>query len=301
MQDDVMLAKWLAGELTNDELKAFEATPEYPEYVRIKEVSAKLAAPAFDGNAMYRKVIGSKRNKVIPLYSRMWFKVAAAVIILFGLGMFLRSMLPTAQSAGLGEQLAFTLPDQSEVILNAGSEITYKKHNWDDNRRLELDGEAFFKVAKGKTFEVVTGLGNVEVLGTQFNVRSREGRFDVICFEGRVRVISAGTENIITKGQSISFADGKPIDVPSANGSQPGWLSGELNFNNENLARIVAELTRQYKIEISVDAGSQTQLFTGTLPMNNLDEALVIICATYHLIVEKSGDRIVLKPVNARG
>ena len=49
-----------------------------------------------------------------------------------------------------------SLPDNSQVSLNALSSVTYNESSWDENRELTLNGEAFFKVEKGSTFEVKT-------------------------------------------------------------------------------------------------------------------------------------------------
>ena len=125
----------------------------------------------------------------------------------------LKNFVPQTQTANFGEKTTFSLPDNSEVVLNSGSEINYKKWNWDNNRRLELKGEAYFRVSKGRRFEVQTSLGKVSVLGTQFNVKARKNRFDVVCYEGRVKVNYANTQIILTHGQSVTFENGKQINM----------------------------------------------------------------------------------------
>ena len=53
------------------------------------------------------------------------------------------------------QQDTITLPDASEVFLNAGSELTFSENNWDDNKKsLRFQGEAYFKVAKGKVYGI---------------------------------------------------------------------------------------------------------------------------------------------------
>ena len=74
------------------------------------------------------------------------------------------------------------------MLLNSKSTITFNKHNWDTNRTLELNGEAFFDVEKGNTFTVKTSQGNVSVLGTEFNVNASVDFFRVSCYEGKVKV-----------------------------------------------------------------------------------------------------------------
>ncbi len=296
MKEDYDLAKWLAGEMSKAELEAFEKSDGYATYAKIKAYSSQLESPAFDQKAMYDNIISHRKKlrKVLPLY-RIIFRVAAILIIALGLFFVARNMMPITESAANGQTNSFLLPDQSEVVLNAGSEIEYKKWGWNNNRSLHLNGEAYFKVAKGQKFEVHTSLGTVTVLGTQFDVKARGNRFDVVCYEGRVGVRYGNSQTVITPGQSVSFAAGQPIDAPHQYASQPQWLNNKLVFNKETLQAIVAELNRQYDVTIEFGRTPSTQLFTGVLPMKNLDQALEIICAAYHLKPVKQNGKVILE------
>lgn len=299
MNDKFDLAKWLAGEMTDEERKAFEASAEYADYARIRDISARLNAPEFNEQEQYLALRErrERHHQTIPLYRRAWIRAAAAIIVLLGLGAVFNATLPVTREAAAGESFAFFLPDHSEVLLNAGSEARFKKWNWDNSRVVALKGEAFFKVAKGKKFEIQTSLGTVAVLGTHFNVKVREGRLDVTCYEGRVQVSTDGGVKILTAGEAVAFADHQLMDLEQTREATPSWMNNRLQFERETLARIIAELERQYKVSIELQ-GSQTQLFTGTLPRQNLDGALNVIGTTYHLDVIKKGDRIILQPMN---
>src|SRR5690606_22489623 len=127
--------------------------------------------------------------------------------------------------AAAGEKTEFLLPDNSKVVLNSDSEAEYKSWNWNKKRSVELKGEAFFKVAKGKTFDVNTSLGKVTVVGTQFNVKARDNRFDVTCFEGKVKVTYKNEEVFLTPGESVTFEEGEEIEIPETKAVLPGWIN----------------------------------------------------------------------------
>lgn len=296
MKENYDLAKWLAGEMSGAELEAFEKSPEYATYAKIKQYSAQLEVPAFDEKGMYGRIISSEKKlpKVVPLY-KTFLRVAAVLVVALGLFFVAQNMMPVTESAANGQLASFSLPDQSEVVLNAGSAIEYRKWGWDSNRTLELNGEAYFKVAKGQRFEVNTSLGKVTVLGTQFDVKARNGRFDVSCYEGRVRVDYGATQTIITKGQAVAFSAGQQIDVPQNNGTAPEWLNNKLVFNKETLQAIIDELSRQYDVPIELKATPSAQLFTGVLPRKNIDEALQVIGAIYHLKAVRQNGKIILE------
>lgn len=303
MEENYPLAKWLSGEMTEAELKEFQAKPDFAIYEKIKKYSASLEAPTFNEEQVLKTVLAAPKQKVktITLTQHWLFKVAAVLVIGLGLFFTAKNFASATVFAENGNQKNFLLPDNSEVVLNSGSEIQYKKWNWDNNRTLNLEGEAYFKVAKGKKFEVNTALGKVTVLGTQFNVKQRDNRFDVSCYEGKVKVNYNQSEVVITKGMSVAFKDGKMMTLPENTAQNPEWLSQELAFYQEDLKAIVAELERHYNATITLKNSVNTQLFTGIIPAKDIAVSLEILATTYHLKPTKTDkNKYILESLDAR-
>ena len=296
MKDDKMLAKWLNNELDEKGLKAFMATPEYATYNRIMEYSAQLTVPEANMDALYARIEANKNRPVKVRTLSPWIgRIAAMLILMLGVTYFLYTTKTTSELALAGQRTEFLLPDNSSVTLNSGSEVDYKAWNWKNNRKLQLDGEAYFKVAKGQTFDVETAMGTVTVVGTQFNVKARDNRFDVTCFEGKVRVTSNGNTILLTPGMSVAFDNGKQLSLPSDDNSQPGWLTYEVKYQQEKLERIINEMERQYRIDIELtDKQIDTMTHSGSIPMNNLNDALEIIETAHQLKSHKAGNKIIL-------
>ncbi|PAM93778.1 iron dicitrate transport regulator FecR [Flavobacterium sp. IR1] len=296
MKKNQLLAKWLNNDLSQDELAAFEASPDFEKYQKIKNYTDHLAIADLDEDTMLADILKQKKAtpKVVPLYKKRYFQVAAILVLALGITLTFKIAVHKTETADFGKQTSFLLPDNSEVVLNSGSEIGYKKWNWQNNRHLDLQGEAYFRVAKGKRFEVQTKLGKVTVLGTQFNVKTRKNRFDVVCYEGRVQVNYANTQIVLTHGQGVSFENGKQLKLDVAV-SKPEWIDHSIAFYKENIRTILDEVERQYNITIELNAKDTTSLFTGKLPAQNLDTALQIISTTYDLKVEKvSKNKIII-------
>ncbi len=301
MKKEHDLAKWLAGEMTIAERADFEKSPEFSSYDKIARYSLNLEAPDFNSEKMYEAVISRKKKeaKVIPFYRKTYFLRIAAVLII-GLGLWFalpeKDAAVTKVLADAGKTTVFTLPDASEVVLNAGSEADYIGTEWSENRKINLRGEAFFKVAKGKTFDVVTDGGMVTVVGTQFNVKSRGNRFEVICFEGKVKVQCAENITLITKGQKVAFENGKVIPSAFIEAERPSWMDRQMEFTAENLQGVVAEMKRQYNINIDVVAAEKTRnlAFTGVMPADKLEVALEIVSRTFGIHVKKTDSGIIL-------
>lgn len=295
MEENYPLAKWLNDEMTEAELKEFQSQPDYHLYEKIKQYSSELQTESFNEEGMLSTILASKKEtpKVVPLHRNWMFRIAAILILGFGLFFTYQTITPTTQLAENGKETTFLLPDNSEVVLNSGSEIEYKKWNWDDNRNLELKGEAYFRVAKGKKFQVNTNLGKVSVLGTQFNVKARNKRFDVTCYEGRVKVNYNSEEVILTKGQTVSFENNVKIVHQEVALEKPLWTIDQMDFEKENLTNVLEEIQRQYTITIEAKDIQSEQLFTGKIPADNLEVALQIIASTYHLNYQKINEKVV--------
>jgi transmembrane sensor len=297
MKKNYILSKWLNDDLTESELTDFEADSDFEKYEKIKKYSAELKVADYDEDKALKIIISHKKTapKVIPLYKNWMLKVASVVLIALSITFLLQQFSTQSQQALYGKRTTFSLPDNSEVVLNSGSEIKYKKWNWSHNRKLDLQGEAYFKVAKGKKFVVQTNLGTVTVLGTQFNVKARKNRFDITCYEGRVKINYKNYETIITPGKSVTFENGKQINT-NLKVSKPEWLENQVSFNHENLRNILDEIQRQYNVTIIVKNKFPNELFTGKLPTDNLTVALKIIATTYHLESNKiTANKIILE------
>ena len=289
------LAKWLNNELSAEELREFENSEEFRTYQRIAEASSSLRGPAFDSTRAYNAILEKrgKSPKVVRLRPRakLW-RVAAAIAVIFAVSLVYISTLDERITTEYAERAEITLPDNSEVVLNADTQITYDEAKWAKNRDIKLSGEAFFIVAKGQTFTVKTQAGTVEVLGTQFNVENRGDFFEVTCYEGVVGVTYNKQVTELTAGQSFIVIDGKITESTSVPGSAPSWLGDESSFKSIPLAYVFDELERQYNIRVQADNIDLSQLFTGTFSNTNLNLALESISTPTRLAYDVQGNKV---------
>ena len=281
------LAKWLNNELTEEELEAFKATAEYAQYQKIKETTDKLSPPEFNMEQAWLQLNGQRMQeqapKVITLSPfKKFLRVAAVAAVLIVGSYFYLGTLDTKVTTQLAERTELTLPDNSEIILNADSEVTYNKKNWDNERNVELEGEAFFKVAKGKKFTVATDLGDVAVLGTQFNVQQRDDYFKVTCFEGLVQVSYKDQILKLPAGHSFAVVNGT-ITKQRTTATQPSWMQNESTFNSVPLKYVLAEFERQYDFKVETKNVDTEQLFTGTFSNSDFNVALESISTPLQL------------------
>ncbi|MCB0647425.1 MAG: FecR family protein [Saprospiraceae bacterium] len=216
--------------------------------------------------------------KVIRLHSGIkWaMGIAAAFILIFAATTLVNSVWsPGAEIiTAMGETDELTLPDGSIVTLNADSKLAYDKNTFASDRKLNLNGEAYFSVQKGSRFTVVTPQGQVEVLGTTFNVFVRDGIFEVECTSGKVKVTSQSGEvsKILTPGQSIALNLG--IESVSTFSERNLWRNKKLEYKAANAADVIKDLERQFGYEIEIKGNKNLEPYSGEIPLQNGDEAL---------------------------
>ena len=298
MKYDDLLTKWLNNEISDAELEVLKSSPEYASYMRIAEASSKLSLPEFNEKETYSAIasktsiqrVNERNSKVRPLRSmKAFLKVAAVFAILFT-GFHLINTLDTTVKTTIAEKKTIELPDRTEVILNAQTEVKFNGKNWNDSRNVSLNGEAFFKVSKGSTFNVNTAQGTVSVLGTQFNVFARDNKFYINCYEGLVSVFLNDSKIELQAGKELKIENGLIIYHKSSNTENPDWLLDESYFENATLATVLQEIERQYPIKITTDNVNVEKRFTGAFTHKDLDLALKSVCDPLNLAYSISGN-----------
>ncbi|MBT8297788.1 MAG: FecR domain-containing protein [Maribacter sp.] len=290
------LAKWLNNELTEAELAEFKNSDEYASYQRILETSSTLEAPSFNMDNAFEAVQNRRtlqEPKVVRLKPfKRFLRVAAAVTLIMVGSYFYLNTLTENIATQYAENKEVVLPDSSEILLNADSKITYSEKNWDKDRNVSLEGEAFFKVAKGKRFTVSTAHGTVAVLGTQFNVENRKGFFEVTCFEGLVSVTFNSKETKLPAGTSFMVIDGKVIETEKPNTTAPTWVNNESTFKSIPLKYVLDEFQRQHNITVETQNIDINKLFTGTFSNTNTDLALQSISVPSQIRFKLEGQKV---------
>jgi len=290
------LAKWLSNELSEEELQEFQNSETYASYKKLKEATSSLKAPDFDPEKALQRLKDehiANAPKVISLNPfKKFLRVAAVIAILLAGSYFYINTLDERVTTEFAERSEVVLPDDSEIFLNADSQVSYSEKNWDNKRNIELKGEAFFKVAKGKKFTVSTDHGTVAVLGTQFNVENRKGFFEVTCYEGLVSVTHNNKESKLPAGTSFLVINGKIISTGTPDGTLPSWMNNESSFESIPLKYVFAELERQFNIKVSTENIDTNLLFTGSFNNTDLNMALKSISTPSQTHYRIDGDNV---------
>ncbi|GAA3655728.1 FecR family protein [Flavivirga jejuensis] len=298
------IEKFLNFELASEEEKeAFKKTSDaYSEYKEIIELFDTVKSVDYDEDRVLQKLDAARlkpfvnKKQVIPLYKK-WLPISIAASILLFVTVSLFNITNNVEFQTLaGESVQIALPDTSKVWLNAKSEVTYSK-KWKKSRAIDLEGEAYFEVAKGKTFTVNTSQGVVTVLGTKFNVKQRDTFFEVHCYEGTVSVIYKGQETIL---KANSFFNSKALDKKMQKATnindKPHWIGKTSIFENILIDDVISDMSIQYDITFIMDNNLNKDLkYTGSYHYDDtLETVLDVFCQSLGVVYVKKGKSIYL-------
>jgi ferric-dicitrate binding protein FerR (iron transport regulator) len=298
MKNEKEIIKWLNGELSSKEIEDLKQSEGFGTLEKIAHYASHLETPKVDAQAALAafktKSLSKKETKVRTLHFKTFFKVAAVLAVLLTSSYFLFFNNTQSYETGIAQTKTFRLPDNSEVLLNAASKITFNEKKWENNRDLTLIGEAYFQVQKGKTFSVQTADGVVKVLGTHFNVKQRPNYYEVSCYEGLVSVTYNNKTVKLPPGTTFRVVNKQINAVANSTNANPSWMQQESNFTGIPLDQVIAELERQYDIKIKSDGVDTTKLFTGSFTHSNQKIAVESVTIPLKLGYKIEGKTILL-------
>ncbi|WET04231.1 FecR domain-containing protein [Flavobacterium sp. YJ01] len=187
-------------------------------------------------------------------------------------------------STPTGGQYNIVLADGTKVFLNAVSSIKYPTQFNGHQRIVELEGEAYFEVAKNKSkpFLVKSDNQTIEVLGTHFNVHAynNESLVKTTLLEGSVAVSYKNQKTILKPGQQSNTSNNfnkivvKEVDTEEA----IAWKNGRFKFDNADLKSVMKQLERWYGIKVEYRGDiSDVRFNGGTFRNKNLSEVLKVL------------------------
>ena len=248
-----------------------------PANMRMEEIGELLA--------LKRAAI---RRKETFRHRLVTWSIAASIVVISVIGSLVHF---SAVEIASGEQeLAYVLPDGSEVTVMSHSGLSYNKFTWLFRRRVVLSGEAVFSVTHGRRFSVGIPAGKVAVLGTRFRVCEYGDDLLVACYEGSVRVDVAAGKLVLRAGQQVqSSASG--IMLSDIEEPLPPFLS----FEAVPLGTVIGRIEEIFGVSVHGKDRYGGLVFTGYIMTSDMDETLEAVFRSCGIPYEVSGNEIRLK------
>ncbi len=203
-----------------------------------------------------------------------------------------------------GEKSKIYLPDGTLVWLNSGSQLAYYTDFNSGNRKVLLEGEAFFDVSENKElpFDVHAGNLKIQVLGTSFNVNSygTEKNTVVSLLEGQVAVMTAQDEKLLSKIHPqqkivVDKATGN-YELLSCDADMDGiWRYGQLKINNDPMSQVIAKMERWYGVNINLEGKQRSERYWLTIKTESLTEILELINKITPIGYQIKGEEVIIR------
>lgn len=278
------ISNYLAGQATPQEreelLSLLRSDAEAAQlFKQLSAVRAIASVPAFAEEAEANLLCLKKQMSLtMPLRKLrtwpVWLKAAAVVLLLLATNFswyhytdHLTDTYTNQQNyyeikVPAGSRTGIELPDGTEVTLNAGSVLRYYRSFGISDRRVQLRGEGYFKVAKNKEvpFLVNTDGLQVQVVGTVFNVSAYENEkyITVDLVEGKVNLNMAGSGGVCQlypNERAVYDRLTKKMSKSHVNALKAAeWINNQLVFDNESFEDIAKKLEREFRVKIVIQS-----------------------------------------------
>jgi transmembrane sensor len=322
---DEMAARWFVRlqdkDATAEDWLEFEswlgaASSNRESYARLEQLWAELddlapqlrqalAPPAATARPSRR------RGAAIHLPTRRRWMVAAAAAAagVGGLTLVRAGLEPEPWTTGavlyeapFGDVREVTLEDGTRLVLNAGSRVAVR---FDRNARRVVmsDAEAVFDVTHDprRPFLIRAGDREVRVVGTEFNLRRRNGRMVLTVRRGLVEVRPAGRARTeptrIARGEQLTHLEGSGRSILASVDPEEafGWTAGRLVYRDAPLSEVAADLSRRFGGQVlTADSDIAATRFTGVLVLDEQQAVLERLVSLAPVEVERRADGSVM-------
>jgi ferric-dicitrate binding protein FerR (iron transport regulator) len=308
--DYSIINKYLAGEASEAEVKELfswiESSPENrEEFIQYKKIWVLTSRAETHQDISWNPELVNSAKSGQLRHLVTYTKYAAAVVIFLSLGMLLQYfagqktstvytyLADTQIEVPKGQMSSVILPDGTKVQLNSGSKLVYASGFNSGERTVNLEGEAFFNVAKDKkhSFIIKTKSLDFKVYGTSFNVQAypEDSEINTTLVEGSLGVVGkTGNEMArLVPGENANFKEeSKELVVTNVDLElYTSWKDGMVTFRNEKLKDIARKIERWYNVQIVINNPKLAdELYMGTIMKNKpIDQLLEVFKLTSSL------------------
>ena len=316
--EETLVARYLSGEATAGEVRELknwlDADVAHLTYFRetrkawaLSEMARAEVSTNVDNewNTFAARHGISSQTKERTLSRNSWgrlSRIAAAFLVLIvpSLIYFLFFMSPGQNSLVAENQLLeSTLPDGTEVVLNKGSVLQYAKKFRGNERKVVLEGEAYFDVVRNekKAFVIDAEEMKVRVLGTSFyvNTLGMDNTMEVVLLSGSVQLDYNQSSMVLEPGEKaiVSKSSGEIEKQQNNDPNLLAWKTKVLRFNNTPLSELVSVLEKVYNKDILIMNPDLLKCrITATFEGETFESVLQVIKSTLNITIRPNGNKI---------
>lgn len=315
-KENILLAKWLAGEISVDELKTLQKHVNLSKLERVLKRQDTFELEVKPNDDMWEDFqqgleVSSTQNRSLQNANvphgisnkttrSLFLKLGALFLLLSAIGGLIWHFMPNRSIQKIETPTTKTetiqYADGTQIHISPLSTVTYDNSKWDNRRDVILEGQAYFEVVKGSKFQVLTLQGKVEVLGTKFDIWEMDSIMRVQCFEGKVKVSGGNKSITISKNEQVFVRGNKLGNVEEIVTSQPDWMQNQRYYQKIPLQSVLKDIERFYGVKTNASAVKITDHFGGVIPTDDLKKALDYLTKSVNWTYENKESTIYFYP-----
>ena len=253
--------------------------------------------------------VGSKPKQNQRFLQSNWFRVAAAITLLFVSAWVYSAFLPQSGRAYFSSvelqsedsPIEVSLLDGTQITLNKNTDLDYSQKLFASQRKVNLkSGEAFFDVKRNenKPFVIQNEKVQITVLGTSFHVKTSQNTTEVIVVSGSVQVEIAGKKEVLKPDEKLSVNQliGEMIKTLPSNKLYNYYVSRRFQADGIPLEELVATLSEAYGATIEINREEiKTLPITTTLEYGSLSKNLEVLSETLNLNISQQDGKFIIQ------
>jgi ferric-dicitrate binding protein FerR (iron transport regulator) len=219
---------------------------------------------------------------------------AATVLIVAGIAISIWLNSDNSFRTNDHEKLNVSLSDGSTVTLNYKSTLKLSDNFGEENRKVVLQGEAFFNIHKDESHPFVIAVGKTEVVvvGTSFNVNCRNNQVDVSVRTGKVRLQAGGKVLNLGAGEAGRISTAGDLSVSDWDANDFSWYSGTLTLKDKSLKEVAAILSKLFRRKVEVAPAVSSCTLSAKISYETIEDILNILKETLTIEWRNNSDII---------
>lgn len=302
--NDILAKHFSQAELTNEEQSILSEWSENNknEYKAIEK--SWNSVPDFEYNQFNHKNAWVKiENKIedkTKIKSIFKYAMVASIALLLSIGSynyFNNTNIYISFENNSNTTKSITLDDGSIIDLAKHTTIEYQE-DFANNRNVKLDGEAFFNVNRDEKhpFIITTLNGEIEVLGTSFNINTNNEITEVNVTSGLVEVRNTLSSIKLKKNETATINGSTITGITTNNPNYLSWKTGSFIFNDTPIKEVIHALNKYYSTEVILDKNTQTTCsITGVFEDQKIEDIVEAITLSCNLVFIKENNQITIK------
>ncbi len=272
MDKDTILAKWLAGEISDADFKKEVSQDDYLSYLKLRKALQFYEASQQDlPDEVFEKIkaktIDAKPVKTFSIYryAMAAASVAAIILLFFGVNKYLSPSSFTVETAY--NQTQSVNLENGQAVLDANSRLTYQKN------KAQLNGSAYFDLTNNQSFNIETPQGLITAQKSKFEVKSLMDMLQIVNYAGTLSVKLSGKNIVLPAGKTLIVYK-NTLKTINNTVSNPEILQQESRFTATPLKYVLQDLKNHYGVDFQTNNVNLNKLFTGSYTHKDLDLSL---------------------------